>query len=187
MWKLAVRIGYGLLGLTAVCALGGLAWDSGALNWAAVVFATAAYHIFMRSLVGNACFRIMHNRANVRSFFFRVRPWEERLYQRLRIRKWKNKLPTNDPATFDPHRHSWEEIAQTTCQSEVVHESNLVLSFLPLALGRRAFGFFLTTGLLAAVAETPFIMIQRYNRARMVRLAERQRLSAEGKKKERCH
>lgn len=38
-------------------------------------------------------------------------------------------MPTYRPDWFDPRLHSWKEIAQTMCQSEVVHEIIAVLSF----------------------------------------------------------
>lgn len=180
MWEMAVRLGYVLLGLTALCGLGCILLEKRVLFALAVTFATIAYHIFMRSWVGNACWHRMHNQANYRNFWFRVSPGEERLYRRLKVNRWKNKLPTNDPATFDPKLHNWDEIAQTTCQAEVVHELNLVLSFVPVLAAKYVGGLwaFVLTSTAAAMVEAVFVMMQRYNRGRITRLVDRQRRRA---------
>ena len=41
-------------------------------------------------------------------------------------------MSTFDEDTFDISKHSWDEIAQATCQSEIVHEIDVIYSFLPL-------------------------------------------------------
>ena len=46
--------------------------------------------------------------------------------------KMKNKMPTYDKETFDVSKHSWDEIIQAICQSELVHEANVIISFLPI-------------------------------------------------------
>ncbi len=182
MWIIAVRVGYVLLALTALCGLGCALWGAESLLTLAVLSATLAYHIFMRSWVGNGCYRVMHNHADYRKRWFCVSPGEERLYRRLRVNRWKNKLPTNDPTTFDPKRRSWDEIAQTTCQSEVVHELNLVLSAVPIlaAVRLRLCWAVALISLAAGAADGVFVIIQRYNRARIVRLVDRQRRKAGG-------
>ena len=67
------------------------------------------------------------------------------------------------------------DIAQAMCQAEVVHEVILVLNFLPIAasLWVGALPVFVITSLLAAVPELACIVAQRYNRPRVVRVAER--------------
>lgn len=163
--------------LTLLFASGGIYWLTRRRSWLmfTAALATLAYHILMRSAVANTCNAIMHNHADYRKWWFRVSDWEERLYRVLRVKQWKKKVPTYDPESFNIKTHSWDEIAQTTCQSEVVHESNLCLSFLPVVLARRIGGFRiqLAVSLMAAVVESCFIMIQRYNRYRSVRILDR--------------
>ena len=57
---------------------------------------------------------------------------EKKIYEKIGVKKWKNKMPTYRPDWFDPRLHSWKEIAQTMCLSEVGHEIIAVLSFLPV-------------------------------------------------------
>ena len=142
----------------------------------AVTATTITYHIGIRMLSGNLWNARLHNHANYRSAWFRVTPREERLYRRLNVRRWKNKMPTWDPESFNCKTHTWDQLAQTTCQSELVHETNVVMSFLPLAFVPWAGGLaaFLATSLLAAAADSLFVIMQRYNRSRIVHLLDRQ-------------
>lgn len=61
------------------------------------------------------------------------------------------------------------------CQSELVHETNILMSFLPLlaAIPFGAFWVFLVTSLAGAIFDLSLAILQRYNRPRVVRLARR--------------
>ena len=99
------------------------------------------------------------------------------LYERLNVKHWKRGMPTYDQTLFDPRLHSWDEIAQATCQAELVHETIAVLSFLPIA-GGVWFGeypVFLATSVLAAGCDLLFVAMQRYNRQRILRLVKREK------------
>lgn len=144
-------------------------------DWAisfAITFGTIFYHLAMRLLVGLVLNRTMQNKADCSKRWYQLRPFEVRLYQALRVKKWKGNMPTYDPSLFDPKLHSWDEIAQAMCQAEIVHELIAVLSFLPLlaAIPFGAFGVFLTTSLLAALFDLCFVVMQRYNRPRILKL-----------------
>ncbi|MDE7020617.1 MAG: hypothetical protein K2P23_06915 [Lachnospiraceae bacterium] len=111
----------------------------------AVTFGTTTYHLGMRLLVG-LLFNIgMKNRANY-------------------TKKWY-------------HIHSWDEIAQAMCQSELVYETNIVLSFVPLAASVRfgAFPVFLITSICSAAFDLLFVIMQRYNRFRILKMVLRER------------
>lgn len=156
--------------LLAVCS--GLRW----LLPLCITLGTVAYHFGMRLLVGWCYDRLMQNRADWTHPWFRQRAFEPKLYEWLRVKTWKAKLPTYEPALFDPRCRSWREIAQAMCQSELVHETIAVLSFLPVAasiwLGELP--VFLITSLLAAGIDLAFVLIQRYNRPTAIRLALRE-------------
>lgn len=136
---------------------------------------TFAYHLLMRLAVGLAFDVTLHNRVDYRRGWFRLRPFEAALYDRLRVGRWKAALPTYDPQAFDRHRHSWEEIVQAMCQAELVHEVIAVLSFLPVLasvwLGETA--VFVITSVLAAAFDLTFVIVQRYNRPRVLKIVER--------------
>lgn len=86
-------------------------------------------------------------------------------------------MPTYDPSAFDTKQHTLEDICIAMCHSELVHETIAVLSFLPLfaAIPFGAFPVFLITSLVAAAFDLSFVIVQRYNRPRVVRLIERQK------------
>lgn len=147
------------------------------LKWtpAAITFGTIFYHFAMRLLVGFVLDRTMQNRANYNARWYGPRKWEAPVYKCLQVRKWKGRFPTYDPGLFDSKLHTMDEIVQATCQAEVVHEVIAVLSFLPL-LGAIPFGsfwVFAITSLLSACFDMIFVIMQRFNRPRLIKLMER--------------
>lgn len=139
---------------------------------AAITFATTCYHFTMRLAVGACVDRIMKNRANCSTAWFIEKSWEAKIYNLLQVKKWKKRFPTYDPSLFDIKLHSIGEIAQATCQAEVVHEVIIVFSFLPLlaAIPFGAFPVFLITSVAAACFDVVFVIMQRFNRPRLLKL-----------------
>lgn len=143
----------------------------------AITFGTFFYHFAMRLLVGHTLDRIMGNKANYQNAWYQLHPFEVRLYKFLQVKKWKGKMPTYDPSCFDPKKHSWDEIAQAMCQAEIVHEVIIVLSFLPLlaVIPFGSLGVFLATSILAALFDLCFVIMQRFNRPRIIKLIAKER------------
>ena len=139
---------------------------------AAITFGTICYHFTMRLLVGFVVDQIMQNRANYSASWFQQQPWESKIYRLLQVKKWKTHFPTYDPSLFDNHKHTMEEIIQATCQAEIVHEVIFVLSFLPLlaAIHFDSFAVFFITSLLSGCFDMIFVIIQRFNRPRLIRI-----------------
>ena len=162
--------------VTAISSIGLLLWGGGAWIAVTVTCATFAYHFCMRLAVGYAVNGIMRNRAKLSRGWYRPRAFEKRLYALLRVRKWRDRLPTYAPELFSRERHTLEEIAMAMCQAEIVHEIIALLSFLPLAfvpwLG--AFWVFLITSCLSAGGDLLFVILQRYNRPILLRVIEKQ-------------
>ena len=138
----------------------------------AITFGTTTYHFIMRWIVAFIYNSIMHNRADYRKRWYQVSQFEMKLYEKLHVKKWKNRMPTYNPSLFDPRQHTWEEIAQATCQAELGHETIVVLSFAPILAGPWLGGYpaFTITSILAAAFDMMFVIMQRYNRQRMVKL-----------------
>lgn len=143
---------------------------------AAISTGVTAYHFLMRLLVGWLVPAVTGYRLNDRSSWFQPRSWEHGLYQKLHLRKLKKYLPTYDPSQYDLAQNSLEQIIRNTCGSEIVHETIMVFSFLPLALVPRfgELGVFLTTSIAAALVDSLFVMAQRYNRPRLIKIYEKQ-------------
>lgn len=151
----------------------------GVLLSAAITFGTFSYHFLMRLAVGFVIDSIFHNRIDYNFGWFREKKFEKPLYEMLGVKKWKGKMPTFEPEIWDPRKHTWTEIAGAMCQSEIVHLIIMVLSFVPIAMAGvwGAFGVFFITSVLAAGTDGLFVIMQRYNRPRVVKVIERQKMA----------
>lgn len=143
----------------------------------AITFGTAAYHFCIRLFIGTLLPRAMKKPADYTKKWYQQRPWEQTLYAKLGVKKWKRNMPTYNPELFDISKHSFEEIAQAMCQAELVHEVNIVFSFVPVVctVWFGAFAVFLVTSLLSAAYDLLFVMMQRYNRPRILRIINHER------------
>lgn len=141
----------------------------------AITLGTFSYHFLMRLIVGYGIDAVYHNRMNYHRKWFQHRKWEKEFYKKLKVKSWKDKMPSYDADTFSFELHSMEEIAMAMCQSEVVHEIIVVLSFVPLifSVWFESFGVFLITSILAAGFDMIFVVIQRYNRPRLLKILDK--------------
>lgn len=149
------------------------------LDWAmsaAVTFGMFAYHVALRFVSPALLLAFSHKRYNYRSWWFRPKPWEQRLYRFLKVKQWKGKAITYNPSEFSLKEQSIAEIINNMCHAELVHELIMVLSFTSLffAIPFGAFPVFLITAILSAALDGSFAVIQRYNRPRLVRILEKQ-------------
>lgn len=154
----------------------------------AITFGTISYHVVMRLLVGLAFCIVMKNRADYKKRWYHVSGHEMAVYERLNVKKWKRRMPTYNRTLFDPRLHTWEEIAQAMCQAELVHETIALLSFLPIIAGIwfGAYPVFVVTSVLAAGCDMLFVMIQRYNRQRIMTLLQRERQKKQMRTNSKC-
>ena len=143
----------------------------------AITFGTISYHFLMRLAVGYVINGIFHNRFNYNKKWFLEKKFEKRLYEVLKVKKWKDKMPTFAPEMLDLTVHTWEEIAGAMCQSEVVHSIIAVLCFVPVSatLVWGTFWVFFITSVLSACVECMFVIMQRYNRPRVKKMIEKQK------------
>lgn len=133
------------------------------------------YHFVMRLAVGTIVNFIMKNRANHKNIWFRQKSFENKLYKLICVRKWKKYLPTYSPDTFDPSQKTVKEIVGATSQAEIVHEIIMALSLLPITLipflgGAAAV---IITSVLAMLFDSLFVILQRYNRPKLIKVMER--------------
>ena len=138
----------------------------------AITFGTVSYHFLMRLLVGSLFDLLMNNKVDYSKKWFRVGKTEQTLYKILRVKKWKKYFPTYDSNAFDKKQRSWNEIAQAMCQAELVHETIVILSFVPIvfSLWFGATLVFVLTSIFSALFDLIFVMIQRYNRPRVLKM-----------------
>ena len=176
MAKIVKGIAAFSLAATVILAISYKVTSSGILLPLAITSGTIAYHFVMRLMVGLAFHATMRNKADYRKRWYQVSKWEMAVYEKLKVKQWKRRMPTYDPALFDPRLHTWEEIVQAMCQAELVHETIAVLSFLPILAGIwfGEYPVFIITSVLAAACDMVFVIMQRYNRQRVMKLLKRQ-------------
>lgn len=148
------------------------AFPAGWLLSTAITFTTVGYHFIMRLIVGY----LVPNTFNFRSRWFQPLAFESILYRKLKLRKWKDRVPTYDPRAFSLESNTLSQVLSNMCQAEVVHEIIIAFSFIPLlfSLFWDSFWVFFITSILAAALDCMFVLLQRYNRPRLMRLLEKQ-------------
>ena len=141
----------------------------------AISFGTTAYHFVMRLVVGYFLPRITNYDFDYTHPWFRPRSWENAFYQKLKLRRWKGRLPTYAPDQFSLEENSLHRIIQNMCGAELVHEIIMLCSFLPVLMSPifGEPGVFWITSVCAALFDSLFVMAQRYNRPRVVRIYEK--------------
>lgn len=136
---------------------------------------TVCYHFTIRLVIGNIVDVIMRNEADWRKPWFRECGFEKKLYKKLKVKRWKDHMPTIDAGLFALEKKPVEGIIGATCQAEVVHELDVIAS-LAAILFAIPFGdlwVFLVTSVLGAAFDMIFVIIQRYNRPRLLRTLKR--------------
>lgn len=141
-----------------------------------VTLLTTFYHFAMRLIVGETITIIYKTRSfSANSFGFRIRSYEPALYRILKVKKWKTKVITAKPEQFDIRKVSPEGLLHNMLQAELVHRVIMLLSFVPLLL-IIPYGVplvFVLTSVFACLFDLVFVIIQRYNRPRIIKLLER--------------
>ena len=141
----------------------------------AITFGTTFYHFALRLFIGWLG-RVFFPKGGEAAPWFREKPWEGKLYRAMKVRRWKNRMPTFNPDSFDLKKHTLGEIIRATCIAEITHEIIIPLSFLPLLAIPRygAAPVFVITSILAAAFDGLFAVMQRCNRPRLVRLEQKE-------------
>jgi len=167
----------GFCALTAGICLGlyyaGICMHSAVL-WTGITTFTILFHFGGRILMGNVT---KGWKISYRNRWFRELPFENKLYRILRVKAWKGKVLTYDPKAFDMQSQTLEEIATTMAKSETDHWVNEGISLISMTFGL-IWGYswlFILTALFAMAFDAQFIIIQRYNRPRILRLIQRRK------------
>lgn len=170
---------YSMIALTFLLAGGCFAlhyggiYQNGTVLWTGIVSFMILYHFGLRILMGEITrlFTI-----DYRHGWFRQRPFEKKLYRLLRVRSWKGKVLTFDPASFDVRSRTSHQLATTMAKSELDHWINEIISLSSIlfCLLWGCFPAFFLSALAAMAFDAQFILVQRYNRPKVLRLMEKQ-------------
>ena len=142
--------------------------------WTGITAFTIMYHFWGRIILNNVS-KLFKKHINYKQWLFKERKFEKKLYKILRVKDWKGKALTYNPESFSLKEHSLEEIANTMAKSEVDHWINeaISLSTMLFAIIWGEFWIFCLTAVAAMIFDSQFIIIQRYNRPRIVKILER--------------
>ena len=139
-----------------------------------IIVFTTMYHFWMRIIMGNVS-KLFKKHLNYKQWWFKERVFENKLYKLLHVKEWKGKALTYNPELFSLKDYSLEEIANTMVKSEVDHWINVVVSLSTLLFiipwGRVL--AFVISAIVAMIFDSQFIIIQKYNRPRVVKILEK--------------
>lgn len=158
-----------------ISAFASVFYKSSLLFSLAITFGVTFYHFAIRLVIGYSVDRIFKNGINYKNRWFSPKKFEQRLYKKLHVHKWKEKVPTFDPEQFDIEQHTFDEIISSMCVAEIVHEVIFVFALLPIVLSIPfgEFWVFFVTSFFSAAFDLIFVILQRYNRPRVIRLLNR--------------
>ena len=142
--------------------------------WTGITSFTIMYHLWARIIMGNVS-KLFKKHLTYDKWCFKEKKYEKQFYEFLRVKKWKGKALTYNPELFSLKDYSLEEIANTMSKAETDHWINelISLSTLLFAIPWGEFWIFLITAIAAMIFDSQFIIIQRYNRPRIVNILEK--------------
>lgn len=145
--------------------------------WTGITAFTIMYHFWVRIIMGNVS-KIFKKHINYNQWWFKEKFFEKDLYKLLKVKEWKGKALTYNPESFSLKERSLEEIANTMVKSEIDHWINEVISLSTLlfAIPWGAFWIFFITALTAMIFDSQFIIIQRYNRPRILKIINKKKI-----------
>ena len=140
-----------------------------------IVTFTIMYHFWVRIIMGNVS-KLFKKHINYKQAFFQEKKFEKGLYNFLCVKEWKGKALTYNPEAFSLKDNSLEEIANTMIKSEVDHWINELISVTTIffsVIWPNLFWAFLISAIVAMIFDSQFIIIQRYNRPRVIKILEK--------------
>jgi len=149
--------------------------ESKVILWTGITAFTITYHFWVRIILGNVS-KLFRKHINYKQWWFKERKFEKNLYKFLKVKEWKGKALTYNPEQFDLKENSLEKIANTMTKSEVDHWINEAISVSTIFFGFiwGKIWIFAITALAAMIFDSQFIIIQRYNRPRIIKILERE-------------
>ena len=147
--------------------------------WIGIVAFTIMYHFWVRIIMGNVS-KLFKKHIHYKQWWFKERKFEKKLYKFLRVKEWKGRALTYNPEQFSLKENSLETIVNTMTKSEVDHWINEIISFTTMffAIPWGVFWVFFISALVAMIFDSQFIIIQRYNRPRVMKLLEKEELKS---------
>ena len=148
--------------------------------WIGIVTFTIMYHFWVRIILGNVS-KLFRKHIRYDQWWFKEHKFEKGLYKLLKVKKWKDKTFTYNPRDFDVKNKPLDEIANIMAKSEVDHWINecISLSTLLFIIPWHQPIIFIIQALAAMIFDSQFIIIQRYNRPRVIKALQHKQKTAE--------
>ena len=136
-----------------------------------ITFATITFHFWLRAICG-AIFSTIKLTGKER--IFNVSDKELKLYEKLGVKNWKDKLPTYKPEIFK--EKDFNKLYSNMLHSEFVHIAISIFSYTPLLFSifwsylHDSIIIFFITSVLASLLDMTFVIAKRYNRPKVKHL-----------------
>lgn len=143
-----------------------------------ILFMTLSYHLIIRLVIGTFCDGALEDGIDPDNHWFADSDAEQALYRVIAVKTWKDKIPLPDAWKFSIKRRSLEDIIMESCRTEIVHEIGTIASLFAVLL-TIPFGylwFFILTSVIGGLFDLGFVIVQRYNRPRLMRTAAKKRM-----------
>ncbi len=137
-----------------------------------ITFLTCFYHFAYRIAVSELTEKLALS-FNFSNGWFAPKKFEEPVFKLLRVKRWKEKLPNLLPQTSSAKDFPVETLINETCTVEVIHEINILLSFVPFIVSLFYSShewIFLVSGIITALFDLCFIIFHRHFRPRLIKL-----------------
>ena len=136
---------------------------------------TTLFHFTIRFSFANIICNLIKKLIRYDAWWFREKPFEKMLYRILFVKKWKETLPTWNEGDFKVSLNESKIILNNMCFAEAYHEVCMVLSFIPIifSIWWGEVWVFFWTSLGGAVFDSLFVLIQRFNRPRVLKYYNR--------------
>lgn len=143
--------------------------------WIGMVTFTIMYHFWVRIIMGNVL-KLFKKHITYKQYFFKEKKFEKKFYDLIKVKSWKDKVLTYAPQEFDLKENSLETVANNMAKAELDHWINSLISISTISFGffSNVFWPFIVSAIFAMAFETQFIVLQRYNRPRVVKIIERE-------------
>ncbi len=142
--------------------------------WIGISCFTITYHLWLRIIMGNVSKLL---KIDYTMWWFKEHRCDKFISRLFRVKKWKEKALTYNPELFSLKDFPLTDIANTMCKAEADHLINVLISLSTILFGL-IWGMtwiFALTAFLAILFDMQFVLIQRYNRPRVVKLINKQK------------
>ena len=133
---------------------------------------TTLFHFTIRYIFANFFYKMIEKKCTYDRSWFIEKVFEKKLFRIIRIKRWKLKLPTWNDDDFNLSETDFEKLMFNMCRAEVYHEICMILSFVPILFSILfgKFWVFYWTSIGGCLFDLLFVLIQRYNRPRVLKI-----------------